>query len=73
MDLDEVSSTGGKMSRTFKIKGQCIHVDLIRSIEDKKAIVMDLETDKVFTININKLERLNYELGNWRRCTNEYF
>jgi hypothetical protein len=32
---------------------------------------MDLETDKIFTINLNKLERLNYELGNWRRCSDE--
>jgi|TARA_B100000073_G_scaffold193206_1_gene159931 hypothetical protein len=64
MDLDEISTIRGKMSRTFKIKGQCIYVDLIRSIDKKRAIVMDLETDKIFTINLNKLERLNYELGN---------
>lgn len=64
MDLDEISSIGGKMNRTFKIKGQCIYVDLIRSIDQKRVIVMDRETDKIFTINLNKLERLNYELGN---------
>ena len=71
MDLDEISSIRGKMNRTFKIKGQCIYVDLIRSIDKKRAIVMDRETDKIFTINLNKLERLNYELGNWRRCSDE--
>lgn len=47
-------------NRTFKIKGKCIYVDLIRSQDENIVIVMDLETDKVFKINKNKLERLDY-------------
>jgi len=47
-------------NRTFKIKGKCIYVDLIRSHSENTVIVMDLETDKVFKINKNKLERLDY-------------
>ena len=62
MDLEEISTTRGKMSRTFKIKGQCIFVDLIRSIDQKRVIVMDRETDKIFTINLNKLENTSYSI-----------
>ena len=47
-------------NRTFKIKGKCIYVDLIRSHNENTVIVMDLETDKVFKINKNKLKRLDY-------------
>ena len=47
-------------NRTFKIKGKCIYVDLIRSLNKDIVIVMDLETDKVFKINKNKLEWLEY-------------
>jgi hypothetical protein len=51
-------------NRTFKIKGKCIYVDLIRSLNENLVIVMDLETDKVFKINKNRLERLDYVTEN---------
>lgn len=51
-------------NRTFKIKGKCIYVDLIRSLNENTVIVMDLETDKVFKISKNRLERLDYVTQN---------